>query len=228
MLDEETIAEYVREDHTGPHLPFPAPETEGPRPPAACPSAPVLNRISGGPLPLSGEAEQAPPEPETYIPRPETVLRRGTRKRRRGLNARKHGILASNLSGNERRRLNRLAARFAEDLRPVGTVEEALVEKIAITCLRLQRCAVAESVYHDATWRPRPGRRVRSLSDLFDAYSFEKTASLISRYDTSLTNQLTKLLSQLGRVQAVRVARAGAPAAQARTDDGGLRLQEDV
>jgi hypothetical protein len=233
MLDDRTIAEYADDGHTGPHLPLLAPEAEGPRPAEACPSPPgILSGNSQLPTINSSaepvKPEQAKREPETCNLKLETVVRPGARRSRRGLKARKHGILASILSGNERRKLNRLAARFAGELNPVGTVEESLVEKIAITSLRLQRCAFAESIYYDATWRPQPGRKIRSIEDLFNAYWFEKNATLISRYDTALTNQLTKLLREFAEAQAARLARAGDPAAKAQTDSGCLQLREDV
>jgi len=250
MLDDRTITEYADDGHTGPHLPFLAPETKGRRPAEACPSPPILNTTGGAPAPLAVTPGQAKPRPETCrlkletaVPAPalpsvagpeacnlkdETAGPPRAGRSRRGLKARKHGILASILTGHERRKLNRLAARFAGELNPVGTVEESLVEKIAITCLRLQRCAVAESIYYDATWRPQPGRRIRSIEDLFNAFWFEKNATLISRYDTALTNQLTKLLREFAEAQAARLARAGAPAAKGQTDSGCLQLREDV
>jgi hypothetical protein len=43
------------------------------------------------------------------------------------------------------------------------------------------------------------------MEDLLNDSSFSKTATLISRYDTSLTNQLTKLLKELARLQHARL-----------------------
>jgi hypothetical protein len=43
-------------------------------------------------------------------------------------------------------------------LRPVGRLEEMLVEKIALTYLRMQRCARAEAEFHIETWRE-PNRK---------------------------------------------------------------------
>jgi hypothetical protein len=119
-------------------------------------------------------------------------------------NARKHGILAVCLTPSERRKLAPLVTRFADDLAPVGAVEEALVEKLAVTYLRMHRCARAEAEYHRAAWRPRMPRDeggFLSLTSDFRPKHFEKIARLVRRYDTSLTNQFLKLLHELERVQ---------------------------
>ena len=64
------------------------------------------------------------------------------------LNARKHGIFASALTPEDAAELGLIEERLAGDLRPVGAVEEILVETLAMTYLRLQRCARAEAEYH--------------------------------------------------------------------------------
>ncbi len=137
--------------------------------------------------------------------------RRGRRRSRSAFNARKHGIFVTVLSGPERRRLNRLIARFAEDLRPVGPTESLLVEKIALASLRLQRCAMAEAVYYEGVWGPQAERRqagrrqrVITMRDVFNEECFEKTVTLIGRYDTTLTNQFLKLLRELTSLQVAR------------------------
>ncbi len=119
-------------------------------------------------------------------------------------NARKHGILATSLSRNERKKVGMIVARFAEQLRPAGPIEEALVEKLAVCYLRLQRCARAEQEYHRAAWMPRlPGDdydQICPASD-FRPRHFATIARLVQRYDTSLTNQFLKLLHELERQQ---------------------------
>ncbi len=125
-------------------------------------------------------------------------------KRRSRLNARKHGIFASALTERDEKELRPLYEEFAADLEPRNTVEEAIVEKLALTYLRLQRCARAEAEYHRETWyadqkrlqqeRPGPPTYFRSAS-------FRKVAELIRRYDTSLTNQFFRLLHELERMK---------------------------
>ena len=142
-------------------------------------------------------------------------------KRVSRLNARKHGILSSCLSPMDHRKLKPLLARFGEDLEPVGAVEEALVEKIAVTYLRMQRCAAAESAYHHATWRRRaddfPTGPLGTTSE-FRPVHFEQIARLLSRYDTSLTNQFMKLLHELERLQRIRAGEHMKPPTVAQID----------
>lgn len=128
-------------------------------------------------------------------------------KRASRLNARKHGILASCLTQLDHRRLKEFLEQFMDHLEPVGAVEEALVEKIAVTYLRMQRCAMAECEYHHAAWLPLPpGRLMGPLGTVswLRPRPFERIARLINRYDTSLTNQFLKLLHELERRQRAR------------------------
>jgi hypothetical protein len=91
-----------------------------------------------------------------------------------------------------------------------------LVEKLAVTYLRLQRCARAEAEYQKATWTQRFGfydQPVYSLNEgsTFTPRHFEDIVNLISRYDTSLTNQLLRLLHELERLQRMRRREAVPP-----------------
>ncbi len=130
------------------------------------------------------------------------------------LNARTHGILSSALTVHDHRQLRLTLAQFFEELQPVGTVETALVEKVALTYLRLQRCAAAEAEYHHACLMPDLRRHddeapvlkpnaLGTYSD-FKPRHFEKIVMLVSRYDASLTSQFLKLLHELERRQAMR------------------------
>jgi len=200
MVDDRTIAEYADEGHTGPHLPCLVPDVEEPMPAAAAPMPPGTASINSQ-LPTTNW------QPPTINSSP----RKRRRKSGGALNAAKHGIFVYTTSGTDLRRLKRLIVRFARELQPVGPIEETLVEKIAFTCLRLQRCALAESLYHEGIFRTEPGRQIRGIEDVFNSASFEKTATLINRYDTSLTNHLTKLLRELSRLQEARLKKSAAP-----------------
>ena len=68
------------------------------------------------------------------------------------LNARKHGIFASALTVEDAAELKGLHEELAAGLAPVGAVEEMLVEKLAQTYLRLQRCSRAEAEWHLMVW----------------------------------------------------------------------------
>jgi len=68
------------------------------------------------------------------------------------LNARKHGIFASALTPQDSEEACGIEDELIASLRPVGRVEEMLVEKLALTYLRMQRCARAEAEFHVAAW----------------------------------------------------------------------------
>jgi hypothetical protein len=126
-------------------------------------------------------------------------------KRRSSLNARKHGIFASVLTAEDRKELRPIHGQFRESLKPEGAVEETLVEKLAVVYLRMQRCARAEAQYHHAAWThplpdERKGPRLNQISEFKPRY-FERIVTLVQRYDTTLTNQFTRLLHELERLQ---------------------------
>jgi hypothetical protein len=130
------------------------------------------------------------------------------------LNARKHGIFVSALTEQDAEEVYVIEDELIASLRPVGRVEEMLVEKLALTYLRMQRCARTEAELHARTWaEPREelerhrweqlemerlygGRGVAFREDVF-----ERMVSLIELYDARLTNQFLKLLHEIERMQ---------------------------
>jgi hypothetical protein len=119
------------------------------------------------------------------------------------LNARKHSIFVAALTPGDTKESRAFEAQLIASLRPVGRIEEMLVEKLALTWLRIQRCARAESEYDVWTWS--------EGGKTFQSYTFERMVKLIDLYDTRLTNQFLKLLHEIERFQALRAARKDAP-----------------
>ena len=68
------------------------------------------------------------------------------------LNARKHGIFVTALTAEDAEEIYGAEDELIASLRPVGRVEEMLVEKLALTYLRMQRCARTEAEFHVQTW----------------------------------------------------------------------------
>jgi hypothetical protein len=131
------------------------------------------------------------------------------------LNARKHGIFASALTPLDHDELRGIHDRCRAELQPVGFLEEAVVEKIALTYLRLQRCARAEAEYHVLTWTAAAwDARVPPAepASTFDRGHFETTVTLVQRYDTTLTNQFLKLIHELQSLQERRASVGPEPA----------------
>jgi len=74
----------------------------------------------------------------------------------------------------------------------------------------LQRCARAEAQLHTEAWNPTlrelkedPVRHMERTgrAGYFKPHVFERIVSLVHRYDTSLTNQMMRLMHELERVQ---------------------------
>jgi hypothetical protein len=140
------------------------------------------------------------------------------------LNARQHGVFATALTPLDHRELLAIHEQFRESAGPVGALEEALVEKMSLCWLRIQRCARAEAELHQDVWLPTvkqlwdledgevdPYRRAElpnerrgraaSRAAFFKPQTFERLVSLVHRYDTSLTNQFVRLMHELERLQ---------------------------
>jgi hypothetical protein len=135
------------------------------------------------------------------------------------LNARKHGIFAVALTPEDSEEVYGTEDELIASLRPKGRVEEMLVEKLALTYLRVQRCARAEAELHVKTWRepdeelePYAWERLemeRSCGGRgvpFREEEFERMVELIALYDGRLTNQFLKLLHEIQRQQRLRAA----------------------
>jgi len=151
------------------------------------------------------------------------------------LNARKHGIFASALTQHDDDELGTVHDQLCAWYRPAGPVEAMLVEKLAQTYLRLQRCARAEAEYHIRTWerpltdhfRIREEVRRRNLNmhaSNFSVADFTRSVELFARYDTALTNQMIKLIHEIERLQRLRLGERVPPplAADVTVHHGGL------
>ncbi|MGD0999080.1 MAG: hypothetical protein ABSA67_00160 [Candidatus Brocadiia bacterium] len=133
------------------------------------------------------------------------------------LNARRHGIFAAALTPEDSEELRVIEEDLVADLQPAGRVEEMLVETLAMTYLRMQRCARAEAEYHVRTWqeptvqqdpyavkelakRRKRGERVV----IFREPEFQRMVELIGLYNVRLTNQFLKTLHEIERYQRLR------------------------
>jgi hypothetical protein len=137
------------------------------------------------------------------------------------LNARKHGIFAVALTPEDSEEVYGAEDQLIASLRPVGRVEEMLVEKPALTYLRMQRCARAEAELHVQTWKEpikqldesrwydlKQERRYGGRGVPFREAVFDRMVKLIDLYDARLTNQFLKLLHEIERQQRLRAAAA--------------------
>jgi hypothetical protein len=133
------------------------------------------------------------------------------------LNARRHSIFTSALTPEDAKDLYVIEDQLIATLRPVGRVEEMLVEKLALTYLRMQRCARAEAEYHMLTWEEPNSvmdqyewdllikkHRLGARASPFRPAKFASMVELIDLYDARLTNQFLRLLHEIERQQRLR------------------------
>jgi hypothetical protein len=145
-------------------------------------------------------------------------------KRRVRWNALKHGLLARSVVVTSsdcfeyRSQFRTLLARLHRELRPVGILEEMLVEKIAVAYWRLRRAIRAEAGEiierrNNVKHTNRFLARLRSYSP--DDDLDENTAALpsknvtgnIVRYETAIERRLQKAVEQLQQLQRQRKRR---------------------
>jgi hypothetical protein len=135
---------------------------------------------------------------ECTVPRRAAGPQTDFRKERSSRNAIKHGILSKGafLHGESRSQFNALLDGLREDLQPVGTLEHALVEKIAISFLCSGRVL---------------RKQVEAYSQL-EIYGSSQLMELLLRYETNIDRGLERTLNQLERIQRLRLGQAVPPA----------------
>jgi hypothetical protein len=133
-------------------------------------------------------------------------------KRASSQNATRHGVLSRQplLPGEDPAELEVLTRRLLEQLRPVGSVEELLVDDILGLVWRLRRVARVEVALYSIGLR---GPVLKALSAAGEASSAlglafsEQAASfaVLTRYETALVHRLRRALADLERLQAARL-----------------------
>ena len=146
-------------------------------------------------------------------------------KSRSRRNALKHDVLASALlitegeGAEDPAEFDELLGGLRRDLAPVGTLEEMLIEKIAVCWWRQKRVLRCEAGLVRRAFLPDPGRQVKEclssaiglgphpeLAAIKDHLSLPLSADLdrILRYETTIQRQLVYAISQLERLQRAR------------------------
>ncbi len=128
-------------------------------------------------------------------------------------NALKHGILAESVvipnceQLESAEKFNALLADLIDELRPVGTIEEMLVETVAVSYWRLSRALRYEAA--EIASRV-DARKDWNFSDPIGCASlpFVEKTHMILRYETTIERRLHRALSSLYRHQAIRKAKS--------------------
>lgn len=124
-------------------------------------------------------------------------------------NALKHGILSRHvvLENEDKGEFRAVREAFRADLKPVGVVEEMLVERIVTSYWRLQRVLVAESGatkeqnnkwYERVKDKLKEASKFKSFENLYD-YKSEKTSnSIYTQMALSDLERLTGIVEEIG------------------------------
>ena len=135
-------------------------------------------------------------------------------------NAVKHGMTARNvvLFDESRADFDKFHAGLTQDFAPEGTVECALVERIAMLGWRLRRASRAEAAMANGEAKnrrarlaidgPHPLLRI-DASLMFDR--FVHNMSTLTRYEASIERQLNRAIALLEHIQTQRGRRAEQP-----------------
>jgi hypothetical protein len=116
-------------------------------------------------------------------------------------NATRHGVLSTRLLVHDEKRadLLALAERLRAELRPVGELEEQLVERMVACLWRLRRVAHAEA----ALINNHHNEQFPAVEQKFSRY-MNWEMSKLSRYEAQIERSLYKALQELERRQAAR------------------------
>jgi hypothetical protein len=139
------------------------------------------------------------PAPGTKSPGPRTEIGKAIASR----NAMKHGIFSNAilLTSESRAEYDSLLSGLREDLKPIGTLEEVLVEKLAVLIWRYRRLIFTETAEIKAGGNPLG----------FDSHSDSMVLNRFPRYEASIERSFDRTLTQLERVQRMRLGQPVAP-----------------
>jgi hypothetical protein len=130
------------------------------------------------------------------------------------LNALKHGILSQEvlIEGEDENTLKSLSEALIDELKPLGPIEEVLVDRIISSLWRLRRSINAEK--NTMEYVKNDGFVFAGLDGVFDEKQGDRSriknmlthegVETILRYETTIERSLLKALHELERIQARR------------------------
>lgn len=130
-------------------------------------------------------------------------------------NAQTHGILRNSLTEYEKEFYRDILRDLEDQHNQQGTVEQIILERIALNYLKLYRIQKAETEYIQSRLDP---TIVKSILDSFSleetvtrgytpkiaSDAVEKLSNIYARYETTIENRLFRALHELERVQRLR------------------------
>jgi hypothetical protein len=121
-------------------------------------------------------------------------------------NALKHGVLAQLISDYEKPMYGELLEELLEQYRPVGVIEQLLIERVAVWHLRLFRSARSEGEQMKSILSPSEAFKlmIRAYEPTVSNKDIEIIGRTFARYDAVFENRIIKLLRELERLQKIR------------------------
>lgn len=124
-------------------------------------------------------------------------------------NALKHGILRSSISEYEQIDFETLYRTLWDDFPPKNSLEEIVLERIAVSYIKMLRVSKAEADYIKESVSPRellifPDH---SYQAVFSAGNFEQLTKIFARYETSAENRFYKAIEKLLELQKLTVGK---------------------
>jgi hypothetical protein len=119
-------------------------------------------------------------------------------------NALKHGICSTHIlvsPGESRTEYDTLLSGLCEHFKPIGTLEEILVEKLAVLIWRYRRLIYTEAAEI----------RAGAIQWKFDLNSNPNVLDRLPRYEASIERSFDRTLTQLERIQRMRLGQPVAP-----------------
>jgi hypothetical protein len=119
-------------------------------------------------------------------------------------NALKHGIFSNVilLTSDSRKRYNSLLSGLWEHFKPIGTIEEVLVEKLAVMIWRYRRLMATETA------------EIKQGANLLEGEWSISDSTILNRfprYEASIERGFDRTLTQLERIQRMRLGQPVAP-----------------
>ena len=138
-------------------------------------------------------------------------------KAKSALNATKHGLTSRRvwLSDEDGERFREFRHGVMEDLRPLGALETQMACRVAAQMWRLARVPAIEAEMFDRLRHDLIGvDEGLGGAWLRDGAPYEGALARLARYETAIERSVTRVLAELRRMQAARIARDAAEEAQ--------------
>jgi hypothetical protein len=148
----------------------------------------------------SSDEDAIAPAPGTKSSGPRTEIGKAIASK----NALKHGIFSTNIlvaPGESRPEYDTLLSGLREHFQPVGTLEDILVEKLAVSIWRCRRLIYTEAAE----------MRAGAIPWKFDLNSDPNVLDRLPRYEASIERSFDRTLTQLERIQRMRLGQPVAP-----------------